>query len=101
MANRLNLDEKFREILGNGNVYFNPPESVKMKYEAIRYVRKTIENKFANNSVYIQDDCYEVTAIYRNPDSDLPRKISRLPKCSHDRQYVVDNLIHDVFTIYN
>lgn len=101
MANRLNLDNKFREILGNGNVYFNPPESVKMNYEAIRYTRKTIENKFANNSVYKQDDCYEVIAIYKNPDSDLPRKISRLPKCSHDRQYVAGNLIHDVFTIYN
>lgn len=101
MATRLNLDNKFREILGNNNVYFNPPESVKMNYEAIRYTRKTIENKFANNSVYKQDDCYEVIAIYKNPDSDLPRKISRLPKCSHDRQYVADNLIHDVFTIYN
>lgn len=101
MANRLDLDNKFREILGNGNVYFNPPESVKMKYEAIRYSRKQIVNEFANNSVYKQDDCYEVIAIYRNPDSDLPRKISMLPKCSHDRQYVADNLIHDVFTIYN
>jgi hypothetical protein len=101
MANRLDLDKKFREILGNGNVYFNPPESVKMRYDAIRYSLKKMENKFANNSVYIQDDCYEVTAIYRNPESDLPRKISRLPKCSHDRQYVADNLIHDVFTIYN
>ncbi len=101
MANRLDLDKKFREILGNGNVYFNPPESVKMRYDAIRYSLKKMESKFANNSVYIQDDCYEVTAIYRNPESDLPRKISRLPKCSHDRQYVADNLIHDVFTIYN
>lgn len=101
MANRLDLDKKFREILGNGNVYFNPPESVKMRYDAIRYSLKKMENKFANNSVYIQDDCYEVIAIYRNPESDLPRKISRLPKCSHDRQYVADNLIHDVFTIYN
>ena len=101
MANRLDLDYKFREILGNDNVYFDPPESVKMKYEAIRYSRKKIESRFANNSVYKQDDCYEVIAIYRNPDSELPRKISLLPKCSHDRHYVADNLHHDVFTIYN
>lgn len=101
MANRLNLDKKFREILGTGNVYFNPPESVKMKYDAIRYSRKKIVNEFANNSVYAQNDCYEVIAIYRDSDSDLPKKISRLPMCSHDRQYVADNLIHDVFTIYN
>lgn len=101
MATRLNLDDKFREILGTGNVYFNPPESVKMKYDAIRYTRKKIESRFANNSAYMQNDCYEVIAIYRDPDSDLPKKILQLPMCSHDRQYVADNLYHDVFTIYN
>lgn len=101
MANRLDLDSKFREILGNGNVYFDPPESVKMNYDAIRYSIKKIDVRFANNSVYKQNNCYEVIAIYRNPDSDLPRKIMQLPMCSHDRHYVADNLHHDVFTIYN
>lgn len=101
MANRLDLDTKFREILGSGNVYYNPPASVQMHYDAIRYSLKKIENKFANNSVYQQNNCYEVTVIYRDPDSDLPRKILQLPMCSHDRQYVSDNLYHDVFTIYN
>lgn len=101
MANRLDLDTKLREILGCGNVYFQPPSSVQMKYDAIRYSRKKIESTFANNSVYKQNDCYEVIAIYRDPDSDLPRKILQLPMCSHDRQYVADNLYHDVFTIYN
>lgn len=101
MANRLELHEKFCEILGTRNAYFDPPASVKMAYDAIRYTRKKIESTFANNAVYNQHDCYEVTAIYRNPDSDLPRKLSRLPMCSHDRHYVADNLHHDVFTLYN
>lgn len=101
MADRLNLDTKLREILGTGNVYFQPPASVQMQYDAIRYSRKKMDTRFANNSVYQQHDCYEVIAIYRNPDSDLPRKILRLPMCSHDRQYISDNLYHDVFTIYN
>lgn len=100
MANRLDLQTKFEEILGSRNVYFNPPDSVKMKYDAIRYRRRKIENRFANNSVYKQDDSYEVTVIYRDADSDLPRKISMLPKCSHDRQYVSNNLYHDVFVLY-
>jgi hypothetical protein len=101
MADRLILDTKFREILGSGNVYFQPPASVQMRYDAIRYSPKRIENRFANNSVYKQHDCYEVIAIYRDSDSDLPKKIARLPMCSHDRHYVADNLYHDVFTIYN
>lgn len=100
MANRLNLQTAFEKLLGSRNVYFDPPESVKMNYDAIRYSRSKIENTFANDSVYKQDDRYEVIAIYRNPDSDLPRKISRLPKCTHDRHYVADNLHHDVFTLY-
>lgn len=101
MASRLKLHSRFVEILGNNNVYFNPPESVKMQYDAIRYVRKKIDNTHANNAVYKQDYCYEVTAIYRDPDSDLPIKLSQLPKCSHDRQYKSENLIHDVFTIFD
>ena len=100
MANRLNLQTLFEGLLGSRNVYFDPPESVKMQYDAIRYSRSKIVNTFANDSVYKQDDRYEVIAIYRNPDSDLPRKISRLPKCIHDRHYVADNLHHDVFTLY-
>ena len=100
MANRLDLQALFEEILGSRNVYFDPPESVKMQYDAIRYSRSKIESTFASDSVYKQDNRYDVTVIYRNPDSDLPHKISRLPLCSHDRHYVADNLHHDVFTLY-
>ena len=100
MAKRLELHAKFEEILGSPNVYFQPPANVNMNYDAIKYSRKTIDNKFANDSVYKQDDAYEVTVIYRDPDSDLPRKISLLPRCSFDRHYSADNLNHDVFTLY-
>ena len=98
--NRLDLHTLFEKLLGSHNVYIDPPESVKMKYPAIRYSRKKIENRFANNSVYEQKNCYEVIVIYDDPDSDIPVEISRLPMCSHDRHYVVDNLHHDVFTLY-
>lgn len=100
MERRLELQSIFESILESRNVYFQPPASIQMKYDAIRYSRKDIENVYANDNVYNQHDCYEVVAIYKNPDSDLPRKISRLPMCSFDRHYVADNLNHDVFTIY-
>lgn len=100
MANAMDLQIFFEELLGSRNVYFDPPENVRMKYPAIRYSRRKIENTFANNTVYKQDDCYEVIAIYKDPDDELPRKISRLPMCSSDGHYVADNLHHDRFTLY-
>lgn len=100
MANRLDLQATLENILGSRNVYYDPPESVKMQYDAIRYSRTRMDTEFADNSAYKQNDCYEVIAIYRDPDSDIPRKISKLPMCRHDRHYVSDNLHHDVFTLY-
>ena len=100
MANRLDLQTLLEEILGSRNVYFDPPESVKMKYPAIRYSRAKIDNTFANNSVYRQSNRYDVTVIYDDPDSDIPARVSRLPMCVHDRHYVADNLHHDTFTLY-
>lgn len=100
MASRLKLHEELCDLLGSRSVYYDPPESVKLQYDAIRYTRKKIDNKSANNSVYMQDNCYEVIAIYRDADSDLPEKLSRFPLCSHVNHYVADNLHHDVFTLY-
>ena len=100
MGKRTDLQALLEAMLGSRNVYFQPPPAVKMQYDAIRYVRKSIDNTFADDSVYKQDQAYELTVMYRDPDSDLPMRISRLPKCSFDRHYAVDNLNHDVFTLY-
>ena len=100
MGKRIDLQALLEATLGSRNVYFQPPPTVKMQYDAIRDVRKSIDNTFADDSVYKQDQAYELTVMYRDPDSDLPMRISRLPKCSFDRHYTVDNLNHDVFTLY-
>ena len=100
MASRLDLHEILCSILGSRNVYFQPPESIKLEYDCIIYSRKNINNVFADNSVYRQHDLYEVIIIYEDPDSDIPRKLSLLPMCSFDRHYTSDNLNHDVFTLY-
>lgn len=100
MASRTDLHEEFCEILGNRNAYFQPPASVNMKYPAIRYKRKKIDNRHADNNVYIQFNCYEVTVIDYDPESNIVDKVSKMPRCAHDRHYVADNLNHDVFTLY-
>jgi hypothetical protein len=36
----------------------------------------------------------------QDPDSLIPDKVALLPKCVHNRSYVVNNLNHDVFNLY-
>lgn len=106
MGNRLGLHEILCEIInitepdGDRHIYFQPPASVKMKYPAIVYSRKSIDNEHAGNSVYKQDYAYDITVIDKNPDNEYVEKVSKLPMCRFDRHYTSDNLNHDVFTLY-
>lgn len=99
MSNRLDLHEMLCDILGSRSVYFQPPESVRLVYPAIVYKLSNIRNRFADNRVYIQGDSYAITVITTDPDSDIVRKISKLPQCRYDRDYISDNLYHTVFTL--
>lgn len=100
MNNRNKLHELLCETLGSRQVYFQPPESVKMKYPAIVYSRNRIDNEHADDGVYIQSPSYSITVIDKNPDSEIVENISLLPRCRFDRHYISDNLNHDTFTIY-
>ena len=100
MADRLELQMLLEDMLGSRNVYYMPPESIKMQYDAIRYSKKNIRKTYANNKAYSMMDCYELTVIAKLPDHPVIKKLLELPYCSHDRHYVTDNLHHDVLTIY-
>lgn len=100
MPSRLDLQTTLETILGSRNVYFQPPESVKLKYPAIVYSRNDIMNQFADDSVYSQSHAYQIIVIDKNPDSPIVDKVSKLPRCSFDRHYASDGLNHDVFRIY-
>ena len=100
MENRLALHEELCNILGSRNVYFQPPENIKINYPAIVYARHKIENLHADDIVYKQNKSYQITVIDRDPDSEAVNKISQLPMCTHNTNFVSDNLNHDVFTLY-
>src|ERR1044072_6066919 len=87
------------EIICN-NVYFQPPPNVQMTYPAIVYERRPAETYHANNVPYCVENQYQLTVISRSPDEPVYTAIAALPKCRHERVYVVDNLNHEVFTIY-
>ena len=100
MASRLELQALLEGILGSRNVYFQPPESVKMKYPAIVYGLEDIENTFANDGVYLSKRRYMVIVIDPDPESDIVDKLVDLPTCSFSRMYKKDNLNHSVFSLY-
>ena len=100
MDRRAELGKIFREILGNGNVYFQPPSNTQMRYPAIRYERSEMATKHADNGNYNRRIRYTVTVIDSDPDSEIVNRVSMLPYCYFDRHYVQDNLNHDVFEIY-
>lgn len=96
---REELHEVFVNILGSRNVYFQPPESLKIKYPCIIYERSDIRTVKADNDDYLVRNRYTVTVIDADPDSKLPYEILKLRYCNFDRHFVSDNLNHDVFTL--
>lgn len=100
MASRLELHEELCTKLGSRNVYFQPPESVKMNYPAIRYKLSRIKIGFANDKIYSKKKSYDVTVIDKNPDSTIPDEMLEFPYCNFDRFYTADGLNHWAFTLY-
>lgn len=99
MGNRLAMHNLFISIAGP-NVYYQPPTGLIMKFPAIKYEMKKIENEYANNSVYYQKKSYTITVISKVVDDNIVSIISNLPLCKFDRQYISDNLYHTVFDMY-
>lgn len=99
MRNRLTLQALLENILGSGNVYFQPPTSAKMQYPAIRYRLSDIDNTHADDGVYASQKQYEIIVIDYDPDSPIVDKVNQIPTANFIRPYVADNLNHWVFTI--
>lgn len=97
---RFELNALLKEILGSDNVYFQPPPTLTMKYPAIVYAREGFEEKHADDSLYFRRTKYKITIIDKNPDSTICDDVANLPQCKFERHYKVDNLNHDVYSLY-
>lgn len=100
MGQRDDLHELLVSAVGSRNVYFQPPAGYQMSYPCIVYKREKIDTRFAANMPYTHMNRYSVTVIDQDPESPIPGRIAEFPMCVHDRQFVNDNLYHDVFTLY-
>ena len=99
MNKRIDLHNLLLELAGP-NVYYQIPSNMKMKYPAVKYEREKIENNHADNMVYSQNTFYTITVISKDTDEHIVEKISKIPTCEYDRDYIIDNLYHTVFKIY-
>lgn len=98
---RLDLQNLLQSLLPEGQrAYFQPPNNTALSYPCIVYNLDRIDTEYANNKPYSLFDRYSVTVIDRNPDSDIPDKVAKLPMSSWNRRFVSDKLNHTVFSLY-
>lgn len=102
MATRIQLHEELKTLLGSSYVYFQPPETIKMKYPCFVYNTEPGGVRHADNLMYIYDARYTLTYITREPDHiDMVKRVLRtFEMIDHDRSFVNDNLYHEVFDLY-
>lgn len=101
MNNRLQLQALLETLVGNKNVYFQPPASVKLLYPCVVYNIGSGEAKYANNKLYNYIHSYDVTFIYKRPNIDIIEQVMEaIPMSRLSRSYCSDGLNHYVFTIY-
>lgn len=100
MADRKTLQATLESILGSRNVYYNPPETIRMSYPAIVYDKSRIKHLYANDNKYRRNNCYTITLISNIPDNPILDKLLELPLTEFDRSFKSENLYHEVITIY-
>ena len=101
MRTRAELQTELETFLGSRNVYFQPPESIKIKYPCIMYNYANPDIDYANNYIYFHMKCYEVTIVDEDPDSELPDKLLyAFQYIKPGRVYPADHLWHFTFKLY-
>ena len=97
MGHRLELHNELVGILGSSNVYFDPPESMRIAYPCFVYELDTMPTDFANNNPYVVFERYRVTYMDRNPDSSIIEELKYSSGYYFDRYFPSDNIHHYVF----
>ena len=100
MRTREDLQKKLVEIIGNNNVYFQPPSNVQMKYPAIRYQLDSIELRHADNLNYSKFRSYAITHIYKSLSNELTDKmINSFQSIRFGSRIYVDGLYNDRYEL--
>ena len=99
MFNRIKLQTLLENLLGSRNVYWQPPENLKMNYPAIVYSRDSVNNTRANDRLYFQQFPYTGVVITKDPEIEVIEKLSKMNNVGMSKPYVMDGLHHIPFSI--
>lgn len=97
---RMKIQEFLETLIESKNVYFQPPENVKMKYPCVVYRLSSTDDRYADNIKYRYTKRYDVTLITKNPEDWRIECLLKLPMSALNRSYSVDYLNHYVFSLY-
>lgn len=99
MKDRSDLHDILVNVLGNDNVYYQPPASISMTYPCIVYKRDGGVTNFSDNIPYNHTRRYMVTVISKDPDLDVFDKMLNLETCRIERTFTSNGLHHAVYFI--
>lgn len=101
MDKRIELHNELKTISGYTNLYFQPPDSLQMKYPAIRYYIRGLDYNYADNKKVIGKDRYEIIILNKKHDMKTVKKIlTDFEYSSFDRSYISDGIYHYVLELY-
>lgn len=89
-----------QQAVQHNQVYFQPPENLKIRYPAVVFHLSKIEIDRASDVPYKGAKEYSVTLITKDPEPDVIDEILKIPYSSLDTTYISDGMNHFVFTVY-
>lgn len=100
MRPRIELHRLLQRTARTKNVYFQPPENLRLSFPCIVYSQDRERPRYADNRKYANADRYTLTVIDKDPESPMRDAVRELPYCSFDRSFRAENMNHFVFIIY-
>ena len=98
---RLEFHELLCTMLDSRNVYFQPPETIKLHYPCIVYSAGEDQILHADNYGYFKADCYEVQIIAKDPTFELFETFTSKWQYAREKvPFTADNLNHHNYTVY-
>lgn len=83
-----------------GNVYFQPPENIKLKFPCILFEVSSMDLTHADNTLYERVIQFSVMYISKTTNEDVVDKLTALPYSWFERHFVQDGLNHYIFRIF-
>lgn len=96
---RIELDAILRSTLGSDHVYFDPPESFKLKFPCIVYHDSGRIVWKADNGNYIKFKRYMLNYMTKDADDPMVDTIEELQYCTMATPYTSDNVFYYPYNI--